>query len=277
MPEGPEIKLAADQIAAVLEQQRVREVFFEQPRLAHYATELEGQKVLDVSPRGKALLISFDNNLTLYSHNQLYGVWHLCDYGQTIDTKRTLRVALHTKHHSALLFSASSIEVLDPAALADHPFLNRIGPDVLDPQLNWRDVAQRLLTPTFRRRSLASLYLDQGFLAGVGNYLRSEILFDAGLSPMLKPAQLSAGAIGALARSTLNISRRAYATAGVTNPARRARRLEREGADYEAYRFMVFGRDGLPCYGCSSNIVKIVMASRRLYYCSNCQVEPNDQ
>lgn len=277
MPEGPEIKLAADQIAAVLEQQRVREVFFEQPHLARYAAQLEGQRVLDVSPRGKALLITFDNNLTLYSHNQLYGVWHLCGYGQTIDTKRTLRVALHTKHHSALLFSASSIEVLDPVALVEHPFLNRIGPDVLDLQLSWRDVAHRLLAPKFRRRGLASLYLDQGFLAGVGNYLRSEILFDAGLSPMLKPVQLSAGAVGMLARSTLNISRRAYATAGVTNPARRARRLEREGADYEAYRFAVFGRDDLPCYGCSSAIVKVVIASRRLYYCPNCQWEPDDK
>lgn len=277
MPEGPEIKLAADQIAAVLEQQQVRNVFFEQPHLARYAPVLEGQRVLDVSPRGKALLITFDNNLTLYSHNQLYGVWHLCAYGQTVNTKRRLRVALHTKRHSALLFSASSIQVLDPVALAEHPFLNRIGPDVLDPVLHWRDVAQRLLAPKFRRRGLASLYLDQGFFAGVGNYLRSEILFDAGLSPVLKPAELSAGAVGALARSTLSISQRAYVAAGVTNPTRLAHRLKREGADYEAYRFAVFGRDDLPCHRCSASILKINVASRRLYYCPDCQLDPNEK
>lgn len=276
MPEGPEIKLAADQIAAVLEQQQVQDVYFEQPHLRRFAPVLEGQRVLDVSPRGKALLITFDNKLTLYSHNQLYGVWHLCDYGQIIDTKRTLRVALHTKTKSALLFSASSIEVLDPEALAVHPFLQRIGPDVLDSRLKWRDVAQRLLAPKFRRRGLASLYLDQGFLAGVGNYLRSEILFDAGLSPLVRPVELSVGAIGALARSTLNISRRAYVAEGVTNPTRLARKLKRMGADYESYRFAVFGRDGLSCYGCSASILKITAASRRLYYCPNCQLDTND-
>jgi formamidopyrimidine-DNA glycosylase len=48
---------------------------------------------------------------------------------------------------------------------------------VLDPLLTWRDVSRRLNEPCLRNRSLGSLYLDQGFLAGIGNYLRSEILF----------------------------------------------------------------------------------------------------
>ncbi|MCC6706705.1 MAG: hypothetical protein IT492_03995 [Gammaproteobacteria bacterium] len=46
--------------------------------------------------------------------------------------------------------------------------------------------------PAFRRRSVAALYLDQGFLAGIGNYLRSEILFFAGVSPQARPMDLDA-------------------------------------------------------------------------------------
>ena len=33
------------------------------------------------------------------------------------------------------------------------------------------------------RTFLTALYLDQSFVAGIGNYLRSEILFNAGLNP----------------------------------------------------------------------------------------------
>ena len=49
--------------------------------------------------------------------------------------------------------------------------------------------------PAFRKRSLGSLYLDQRFLAGNGNYLRSEILWAARLNPERKPAALTESAL----------------------------------------------------------------------------------
>ena len=70
-------------------------------------------------------------------------------------------------------------------------------------------IAERLQGPAFRNRALGSLYLDQGFLAGNGNYLRSEILWIAGLNPALKPAALSNAQIEKLAKETLRTVRRA--------------------------------------------------------------------
>src|SRR3546814_20376226 len=46
---------------------------------------------------------------TLYSHNQLYGVWRIADAGERPDTKRSLRVALETTRKSILLHSASDV------------------------------------------------------------------------------------------------------------------------------------------------------------------------
>ena len=85
-----------------------------------------------IDTRGKAMLTHFDNELTLYSHNQLYGRWFTAKRGEFPDTRRSLRVALHTRSHSALLYSASDISVLTPAQVQSHPFLSRLGPDVLD-------------------------------------------------------------------------------------------------------------------------------------------------
>ena len=94
MPEGPEIRLEADKIAAAISGEIVDEVYFEQKKLKCYERQLRGSRVESVSARGKALLISFENSLTMYSHNQLYGRWYVRPRGEKPNTNRTLRAAL---------------------------------------------------------------------------------------------------------------------------------------------------------------------------------------
>ncbi len=275
MPEGPEVRREADRISAAIVGRRLTSVEFSLPRLERYASLLTGRKVLSIETRGKALLIHFDNDYSMYSHNQLYGKWVVCRSNKSPNTNRSLRVGLHTASHSALLYSASDIEVMTTALIAEHPFIRKLGPDVLQQDITWRDVAARLRAPEFAARSLASLYLDQGFLAGVGNYMRSEILHDASLHPFCKARSLTRGELGRLARSTLTISQRAYQQAVVTNKPRRVRTLKRQGFPRRDYRFAVFDREDLPCYRCGSRVLRTEVSSRRLYYCPQCQGAPD--
>ena len=271
MPEGPEIRLAADRVASVLVERPIVEVSFGLPRLRRFRKKLTGATVSKVDTRGKAMLTRFDNGLTLYTHNQLYGRWYTVRERRMPKTSRQLRVALHTPTHSALLYSASDIEVLTDKQLARHPFLLRLGPDILDPALTVEEIVSRLAAMTFRNRALGSLYLDQGFLAGVGNYLRSEILWAAGIDPARKPGQLELTALRKLAQETLRISKRSYRTRGVTVSPSLARALKAGGKTYEEFRFHVYGRDGQPCYRCDTVINRRTMASRSLFVCSGCQ------
>ena len=91
-----------------------------------------------------------------------------------------------------------------------------------------------------------SVYLDQAFLAGLGTYLRSEILFIAGIHPAKKAQELSKGEIGKLARTTLDISQRSYASQGVTLPDRQYKTLKKKGVSYGKARFFVFSRANQP-------------------------------
>jgi endonuclease-8 len=273
VPEGPEIRRAADRIGAVLVGQRLEKVWLGLPRIERFADELVGCRVEAVESRGKALLVRFDLGLALYAHNQLYGVWHVRRRDQLPKTRRSLRVALHTGTHSALLYSASEIAVLSPEEELLHPYLSRLGPDVLDPSLTWRRLSGRLNLPAFRNRALSALYLDQGFLAGVGNYLRSEILFAAGLHPRAKPRDLASKARDHLARQTLLIARRAYETGGVTNPEGRVAALKSQGLRRRDYRFAVFARAGEGCPVCGRRIERTDAGARRLYLCPACQPE----
>lgn len=108
-------------------------------------------------------------------------------------------------------------------------------------------------------------------VGGTGNYLRSEILFFAGLSPTARVADLSAVRLQELARTILAVTRQAYEQAGVTNRAEWAVAARRHGESRRLSRFAVFERDGRPCHACGTPIERRMVASRRLYLCPSCQ------
>lgn len=271
MPEGPEIRRAADRVARVLIGRVVEKARLHLPALARRSRRLAGRAVTAVDTRGKAMLTRFDNGLTLYSHNQLYGRWYVMKRPRMPRTQRQLRVELHTATHSALLYSASDIEILTDGQLARHPFLSRIGPDVMDSELAAGELVERLSSATFARRQTGSLLLDQAFIAGIGNYLRSEILFVSGIHPTRRPADLAAGELEKLARNTLRIARRSYRTGGVTVPPSLEEPLKAKNWSFGERRFHVFDRDGGRCHLCGDTIKRMLVSGRNLFLCPGCQ------
>ena len=271
MPEGPEIKRVADELASVLVDEKVAKVTFAFAHLKPYEQKLMGRMVRQVRPRGKALLTEFVGGLTIYSHNQLYGRWVVAENGAVPDTGRQLRLALHTRVHSCLLYSASDIEVLDAAGIAVHPFLNKLGPDVLETAIE--DIEGRYRDASFQGRQLGALLLDQSFLAGLGNYLRSEILFVARVFPLTRLRDIGEEQRVSLAQLTRSLTRQSYETEGVTNDLKSYELLRRAGRSFAESRYWVFDREAAPCYECGTEIVKISVNSSRLYYCPCCQPE----
>ncbi len=274
MPEGPEVRRDADRVGAAIIGREAERVVFGLRRLKKHERTLRGRLVEDVEARGKALLTRFAGGWIVYSHNQLYGRWMVRPAGELPRTNRQLRFAVHTGEQSALLYSASAIEVLRAEQLPTHPFLARLGPDVLDPALRPGQIARRLASPRFRGRRLGALLLDQGFLAGLGNYLRCEILFEARLHPALRALDCDAGELRRLARAVRTIARRAYVHRGVTITRERVRALRALGRPRRDWRFAVFARGGRPCFACGAPIERLRDAGRRAYLCPTCQPVP---
>lgn len=271
MPEGPETRRVADRLRKSLAGSVCRRVRFGLARLEPWESVLSGARVLEVEARGKALLTTFDSGHVLYSHNQLYGRWFVVLPDRAPRTNRQLRVALETSTCWALLYSASDIEVLDAEHLDEHPFLARIGPDVLDSETTPVKIRERLLDPRFAGRKLGNLLMDQSFLAGLGNYLRSEILFFAGLPPDARPRELDVPSLTRLARQTRRVALRSYRTAGVTETSAHATRARAAGEPRRSWRHAVFGRRGRACRRCRTPIAESRFGGRRLYLCPSCQ------
>ncbi|MFC0142312.1 endonuclease VIII [Erwinia mallotivora] len=226
MPEGPEIRRAADKLEKAIVGKTLTAVWFAFPQLKTYESSLVGERVDAIETRGKAMLTHFSNGLTLYSHNQLYGVWRVTKTGKDPETGRVLRVRLAAQDKTLLLYSASDIELLNADTLAAHPFLLRVGPDVLD------------------------------------NYLRAEILWQAGVAAQHKAQDLTAEQLEKLADALLAVPRLSYQTRGI------ARENKHHGA---LFSFKVFHRAGKLCERCGGTIEKITLSSRPFYWCPGCQ------
>lgn len=273
MPEGPEIRKAADRLEKAIARQPTEAVFFAFEHLKPYEATLTGQRVSKISTFGKALVTYFDNALCVYSHNQLYGKWMVRKAYSYPDTNRQLRFAIHTARKSALLYSASDIEVLSADEVADHPFIRRLGPDVLDGAVTPERILAWVQEKAFYRRQFTTLLLDQRFLCGIGNYLRSEILFVSRIHPTHRPTDCDRYRLARFADAALAIPCQSYEHGGITNDLAIAADLKDRGFPRRHYRHWVFGRDGQPCFVCGSTIVKARTGGRRYYYCPTCQAD----
>jgi endonuclease-8 len=271
MPEGPEIKRAADIVSAAIVGKHALLVEFAFSHLRRHGNALTGRKILSVSPRGKALLTSFSGGQTIYSHNQLYGEWAVLPRGAAPHPTKQIRLAIHTDTSVAVLYSASSIDVIPTRAVDLHPYVQKLGVELLDPSTTHKLVLAHITAPRFLRKSLAALLLDQGFLAGIGNYLRSEILFAARIPPNVRIADLTNHQKNTLAASAMMLTRQSYRTHGITNDVSLAQRLKKQGWTFGRYRHWVFDRAGEQCHVCRSTIERQDIGGRGLYWCPRCQ------
>ena len=168
MPEGPEIRRAADRIGKALIGKEILSGNWPYAALVDRSHLIKGQHVIDVTSRGKAMLIRFENGWTMYSHNQLYGRWTVHLNTTNYDSRRSLRAEFITEKHAVRLWSATDIELMLTVEERGHSFLERLGPDVLDDGTTVEVLEEKLRSKSCYRKKAATLMLDQRSFARFG-------------------------------------------------------------------------------------------------------------
>ena len=270
MPEGPEVRRSADQIERAVAGKPLKCVF-EYSTLTEFADSFKDVQLMGVSTFGKAFVLNFSNEQSIYVHLQLYGRWKTGKLSSHKPSRRTLRLRLETETHYAELYSATDIEVLNTKDVSKHKFIKKLGPDLLKKGYTTSHISRRLNKATFARRTLGALLLDQSVFGGLGNYLRSEVLFRAGLMHDRKLGKLSKEERTLLAKMIHETTHRAYRTRGITLDDKWVQIAKKNGWRRSRYRHFTFDREGSKCWICDTKIIKVHVAGRRLYYCSTCQ------
>ena len=269
MPEGPTIRRIADCMREHLSGQTLRAVELGVANQRQHEAALRGAQLLDVRAFGKAIVFDVEGGWSIFTHTQLFGRWFVVKPGQEAPGKKKLGLALETSEHKAVLTSTTKIEVLRTQDLKRHSFLGKLGPDTLDPEVTQAQVMRQL--DAFGKQPLGTILLDQSFMAGIGNYLRAEILFLAGLRPEHLPERLDAGQRERLAHQILATPRRAYQAQGFTTSDEHIARGEARGVPRAQLRRYVYEHAGEPCPTCSTTLVEEQFDGRRIFICPRCQ------
>ena len=265
MPEGDTIFRTADVLRAALIG-RVITAARAQPRpgLRHVPdlSVLAGARVERVEPRGKHLLIGFDNGITLRSHLRMSGSWHRYRPGEA--WKRPMRQAsaiLETAEAVAVAFNTPVVELLTDAELRRSKPLRELGPDLLMTAFDEDEALRRL-----RERDaeeLGTALLDQRAVAGIGNVIKSEVAFLEALDPWAPVRAFDDGEL----RSAMRTARRLLRA----NTRGGARVTTGSQAPGEA--LWVYGRGGRGCRRCGTPIRhgRQGELARLTYWCPRCQ------
>jgi endonuclease-8 len=230
---------------------------------------LVGRSVGSVTSRGKHLLMALSGDLILHTHMRMNGSWHLYRPGERWQRPaRDMRIVLATARAVAVGFNIPVAELLSPAGLARHPQLRALGPDLADEFFDGDEVIRRMRARG--REPVADILLDQRVLSGIGNVLKSEILFVSGVDPFTPTDDLSDAALGRI----LDVARRLM-TMNIVEPSSPLTPTlgRKTTGSLDPQKLWVYGRGRKRCRKCGTLIAskKTGLDARLTYWCPGCQ------
>jgi len=271
VPELPEVETTKRGISPHILGKTLRSVAIRQYQLRwpipHELPNLiTGRSLTAIKRRGKYLLFTFDNAITLLWHLGMSGSMRILKQPQSpgkhdhvdmlFENGRLLRFH-DPRRFGALLFTEEPPE--------QHPLLARLGPEPLS----------TAFTPEYlflrsRKRKIAvkAFIMDSHTVVGVGNIYANEALFRAGIHPLKGAARLSRDACQTLVISIQEILSNAIRQGGTTL-------RDFVGGDgkpgYFAQQLLVYGKAGQPCPLCTKPLTEKKLAQRATVYCTACQ------
>jgi DNA-formamidopyrimidine glycosylase len=297
MPEGPEVRRYADAVHNALAGQSITVLTARTKAakawLAENPEAFPGKRVVRVRSRGKNLVGDVENNLYFYAHLMMWGRWQVAEVDPEAppDKRERARIVVDGGQ-TAVLMSAPVFEVGQGKAEIAVPYLASLGPDILpyadEGPFRSDCFLERFTSEANLSREIGAVLLDQTVAAGIGNYLRADILFVCGLSPFRTVADLTSDELLRLCQVIPQIARRAYETGGVSVTDEEQARMQADrsliyanGSPVWGSRHYVFRRTNLPCLNCGTPIkqkrqVTHVMddgeeKERVVYFCPVCQ------
>lgn len=272
MPEGDTIFRAARALHRALAGKVVTEFESVFPALTRIAEDhpIVGRTIESVAARGKHLLMTFSGDLVLHTHMRMNGSWHVYPAGARWQRPpRDMRVLIATADAVAVGFNVPIAELLTPRQLARHKTLRALGPEPLATTFDRGEAMRRMRA--HERDAIGDVLLDQRVMAGVGNVLKSEILFIAGVDPFTPVGHLDEATLERVIDAT-----RDQLAANVLEPsqtfARSIGRNTTRSMDPGA-KLWVYGRGGKRCRRCGAIIQsrKTGLDARLTYWCAECQ------
>ena len=274
MPELPEVQTVVNGIKSKINKHKILRFKkyiskLRYPIQKNLSSKVESSTVTTVFRRAKYIIINLSNNRSL--------VIHLGMSGRIIIVKNNKKKFKHT--HFSILFDKNLVfQFIDPrrfgyifvtetASLETHRFFVNLGVEPLIGQFNDR----YLLNVTKNKKSpIKNIIMNQKYIVGVGNIYASEALFMSGIHPSRLGKDITKRDCEKLVRAIKSVLKKSIKLGGSSI---NDHTMVSGKMGYFQNKLYVYGREGSKCVkrSCQSPIIRIVIAQRSSFYCSECQ------
>lgn len=265
MPEGPEVKIISDQLRCTIGRTIVS-ISAVDIKFKELGTLKLPLVITNVTCYGKRILIHL-GSVILVSFLGMEGRW---SFNETKHTRVKLQVCNVWKYAPGFTLTITETLCFDDSRRFGYlkifnsesikEYLNDFGPDILATLVSaseWQSIIKG-------RRKITDILLDQKTIAGIGNYLKSDILYASRVSPFRTGDSLSPDEKERLRVSAHQLIRLSYNSNGLT--LRSYWDFHGKRGDYKP---LVYGRTTDD----SGNIItKDTGKGRSTYWVSNIQI-----
>ena len=229
-PEGPEVTLMVEELNKEFDDCLLQKIFFHSGRykknlpknheLFENALPL---RIKHIGNKGKFVFMELDKGWGIGITPGMTGHFYTPEVTAVFRTMEGY--VYHPKHnHVEFVTTCGSFFINDPRMFGHVYFysptdktdtlgkkLHCLGPDLLEdlPNMNQSDFNEMFLR--YRKgKVLADVLLDQKFVSGVGNYIRAEAMYRAGISPLRRIETLTANEKKKLKRELQKVAKESY-------------------------------------------------------------------
>jgi len=193
MPEVPEVRLLVKFLQHFLKNNKILNISIRSgrykthgpPEMYYSFLQNLPTKVTKVDSKGKLIYMKFDNGRIMWNTLGMSGFWTTdddFDHNDIVfETEKGNLYFNDVRHFGTITF------VKDEDKL--NKKLNELGPDILGDEITFDKFKKGLEKKLDKKISV--ILLDQSLVSGIGNYLVSEILWKAKVSPHRKVKDLS--------------------------------------------------------------------------------------
>lgn len=270
MPEAPEVRLVQDYLNSniptePLTQIRVYAKDFLDSNTLYHLNEHIGQKLFSIHRRGKSLFFYFENDYSNSVSGFLNGLG-MTGYWVVTKEKGDLK---HCQFELEFGKGDKLIRWQYHDIRGFGRFTSKLNYDKLGQDIfNWdaNTFAYKWPNETLKtKRAIKDVLLDQSFIAGIGNYLAAEILFEAKIHPQTRTNTLDKDKLVSILNIAKDLAWKFYNAKGNAFKDFQAP----EGLSTGAQLLKVYGQK--ICQICQTNIENLKINNRSSYYCPNCQ------
>ena len=268
MPEAPELTIAREAlerrvVGAIIDSARViRPTVLRTLTEIDVASDITGRTISDVTRYGKSLTLSLSGEMALVIFPMLTGRLRLATPKERVS--KTVCLLLGLSNGIELRYvddrQMGMVYYVPADRVREIPRLEETGPDVLDEPLSLDGFSDRL-----RRFSgeIKGVLTRGALVAGIGNAYADEIMWEAGISPFRRRADLSTDEIARLHAAVYTVPRQAVV---------RLRELMGDDIHRERREWLnVHGKAGQECPRCGGRINRLSANRRITDYCMACQ------